>query len=162
MDITREDIAAFLDTPIPDASNEKVDAWLSAIDARLNTSFGTVLPATIAPAVYDIVANVIQRRLDRGKIGESNGLIRAQSTGPSSVTYNTDLAGLTGWFWPGEINDLESLFGTGGSVRSVRLSAPDAVRFGNIATRLPSDNLGILGVDESDEYDWEFWDGDAS
>lgn len=159
MNITRANIAPFLDTPIAEADYVKVDAWLSAISAQLTASYGDTLPDALAPAVYNIVADAISRRLVRGSEGSGGGLIKKQNTGPSGVEYNTDLTKLTGWFWPGELDDLAGWFGNG-ALQSVRTPAPDGVRFGNLATRDLS-RLTDLGI-QVNENETEYWDGDHS
>jgi hypothetical protein len=160
MQITRENIAPFLDQPIPESRYVAVDAWLTAISARLNSRFGAVLSADIAPAVYDIVANVIVRRLGRGSNGDGGGLIKRQSTGPSSVEYNVGLTSLAGWFWPEEANDLGELFGSGGSISSIRTPAPDGIRFGNMSGYQGYAALDVLGVEYS--LDDQTGESDAS
>lgn len=157
MNITRENITPFLDTPIPDAKNTAVDAWLSAISAQLNSSFGTVLPAAIAPAVYNIVADAIARRLDRTKVDPR---LKAQATGPSSVQYNTAITSLFGWFYPAEAAQLGELFGGGGTVSSARTPAPDGVRFGNMAYRNPYDtpSTAPLVGEVDDGPEWPYGD----
>lgn len=171
MDITAEQITPFLDAPIPAGKTDNVTAWLTAISAQLTVAFGQALPTTIAPAVYDIVADAVSRRLTRGQYDPR---IASQATGPSNVSYNAALASLTGWFYPGEINTLTGLFGGNmGTLSSVRTPAPDGVRFGNLSRRHPDlvDEVGILGVGVSDDFDqtfesdpdtWPDWDGDAS
>lgn len=160
MDITRANIAPFLDSPIPRPREDAVDAWLSAISARLNSRFGSVLDPVIAPAVYDIVASAIARRLVRGQNGDGGGLIKRQSTGPSSVEYNVGLTSLAGWFWPEEANDLGELFGSGGSLSSIRTPAPDGIRFGNMSGYHAYPGLGALGIEYS--LNDETGEGDAS
>jgi hypothetical protein len=151
MQITRANIAPFLDAPIPEGRYTAVDAWLTAVSATLNSRFGTVLPEAIAPAVYSIVADVIVRRLDRGKNGDGGGLIKRQQTGPSSVEYNVGLTALSGWFWPDEANQLGDLFGNGGgTLTSVRTPAPDGIRYGNLSTHDYAESLAGLGIEYSD------------
>lgn len=150
MQITIANITPFLDTPIPSDKTTTVTAWLTAISAQLNKTFGLgdTLGDDVAPAVYDIVAGIILRRLNRGSMGEGDGRIKAQSTLSSSVQYNTDITSLTGWYQGNEWADLSALLGNGGSLSSVTLPAPDGIRYGN----LPRHN-------DLDAEDWERTEG---
>lgn len=150
MQITIANITPFLDTPIPSDKTTTVTAWLTAISAQLNKTFGLgdTLDANVAPAVYDIVASIILRRLSRGAVGEGNGRIKAQSTLSSSVQYNTDVTSLTGWYQGSEWADLSALLGNGGTLSSVTLSAPDGIRYGNLARH-----------NDLDAEDWERTEG---
>ena len=134
MDITLAQVTPFMDPPPPAGKAALLASWLTAISAKLTKTFGDTLPAAIAPAVYDIIGVALNRRLSVAQIG-ADPRIKRQSTGPSSVEYNTSVTGLSGWFWPSEANELGELFGYGGSLTSIRTSAPDGIRFGNLAPR---------------------------
>lgn len=58
------------------------------------------------------------------------GLIEAQTIGPANVRYNSRAA-LLKWFLPEQLDELDAMVGLG-NVRSVRMAAPDAIRFGNM------------------------------
>lgn len=162
MNITRENIEPFLDAPIPAPQQEKVDAWLTAISAILTKRYGQILPPAVAPAVYDIVAQAITRRLGAAGRADQGGLVKRQSTGPSSVEYNTALSSLSGWFYPDESAQLDSLFGTGGTLSSVRTPAPDGVRYGNLFRAPIESQLGGFGLLVEDSEGDEYWEGDNS
>lgn len=130
MDITLDEVEPFMDPPPADAKAALLASWLLAISGQLTKVFGDTLPTMIAPTVYDIVGVALNRRLTANAYDPR---LRAQSTGPSSVQYNMNVATLRGWFWPDEANTLDLLFGSGGSISSVRTPAPDAIRFGNRA-----------------------------
>lgn len=155
MNIVAANIAPFLDEPIPSGRVAAVDAWLTAISAQLNSTFGDVaIPPVIAPAVYLIVADAIARRLDRRKF---DARIKAQATGPSSVQYNTDVTSLSGWFFPEEANQIGSFFKVGG-ITSIRTPAPDGIRYGNRSRPYLGMIVG-MGI-EVNENESELEDGD--
>lgn len=136
MNITRENIDPFMD--VPTGKEALVDAWLTSISAILTARFEPtppydpdVVPAAIAPAVYDIVAQAIVQRLTDEAIGSGRDpRVKAQAINGASVQY-FDSAQFSSWFDPFVLADLNALFGVG-SVRSTRTPAPDAVRYGNL------------------------------
>jgi hypothetical protein len=132
MNITVDNITPFLDVAPTIPQMPKMTAWLTAISAQLTATFGGTLPDAIAPAVYNLVADAIARRLTRGQFDPR---IKTQSTGPSSVGYNTDVTALSGWFYPDEANLMSSFFSGGSGVRSYRTPAPDGIRYGNSLSR---------------------------
>lgn len=161
MEITLENVEDFLDTPLSGNQSTQVQAWLGAISSQLNVTFGyggKALGATVAPAVYSTVADAITRRLSRKNFDPR---LRGQSVGPSAVTYNVTVSQLQGWFYPDEALSLQAWLGggNGGSLSSVRMPAPDAVRFGNLAPRFVSPEF--FGLDfEGEEFipDEIHWD----
>lgn len=57
------------------------------------------------------------------------GLVDSQAVGPANVRYNSRAA-LLKWFLPEQLDELDAIAGLG-NVRSVRMAAPDGIRFGN-------------------------------
>lgn len=113
---------------------DKVDAWIPVLELLLNGRYGdriTAQPSGTDPAIpanepvfVSAAADAISRRLTKPA-----GLIDSQTIGPASVRYNSR-AGLSQWFLPEELAQLDGALGIG-SIRSVRTPAPDGVRFGN-------------------------------
>lgn len=137
MEITREDIAPFI--TIPTGKEDLVDAWLTAISAILTVRYEPtppydpdVVPAAIAPAVYEIVARAIGQRLRDTTAGSgADPRVKAQAINGASVQY-FDSAQSTAWFGASDLATLNTLFGVG-SVRSTRTPAPDGIRYGNLS-----------------------------
>lgn len=57
------------------------------------------------------------------------GLVGAQTIGPANVRYDPRAA-LLKWFLPEQLDELDAIVGVG-NIRSVRMPAPDGIRFGN-------------------------------
>jgi len=115
--------------PLPAAKASLVTAWCPVLDALLNTRYGERITFENAAVFASAAADAIQRRLDRSQRG-----VASQSVNGASVSYS---ASLWAWFYASELAELDALVGAAG-VRSVRMSAPDATRFGNRLTRRPS------------------------
>lgn len=110
----------------------RVDAWLSAINARIVVRYRlALLDDDRRPLFVGYAADAIQRRLDKPK-----RMVDQENAGPFGVKWNSR-SSLGGWFLPEEISDMDSAAGVGG-VRTVRAPAPDGVRFSNLSPR-PSD-----------------------
>lgn len=114
------------------AQTTKVTAWLPVLALRLNARYGdriTTEPVGTVPANEPVfisaAADSIMTRLSRP------GLVESQTIGPANVRYNSRAA-LLKWFLPEQLDELDAMVGLG-NVRSVRMAAPDAIRFGNPA-----------------------------
>lgn len=97
-----------------------------SVDAEGNTVVGN------QPVFLSVAADAILRKLARPPIP-----IQRQIVANAQVMYN-ERANIASWFLPEELVDLDAL-AWGGTVgtRTVRMSAPDAVRFGNLLHREP-------------------------
>jgi hypothetical protein len=135
VDISYAQVQPFL-PPLNAARQARVTAWLPVLSVILTHRYGdritdeptldddgNTVPAN-EPVFLAIVADALERRLARP------GLVDQQSVGPASVRYNSR-AHLAKWFLPEEISQMDDIAGLGGSIRSVRTPAPDAIRFGN-------------------------------
>jgi len=127
-------LAPFLPT-LTAAQTARVTAWLPVLELRLNARYGDrittepsgtdpVIPPN-EPAFISTAADSIMTRLARP------GLVEAQTIGPANVRYNARAA-LLKWFLPEQLDELDAVVGFG-NVRSVRMAAPDGIRFGNPA-----------------------------
>jgi hypothetical protein len=105
----------------------RLDSWLTVLQAKFDERYGAKITPALEPIFASYAADAIVRRIDR-----PNRLVRSQSVGPAAVTYDPR-APLGGWFLQEEIDDMDQHAGLGGGVRSVRMAAPDAVRYGNVA-----------------------------
>lgn len=110
----------------------RVTAWLPVLELRLNARYGdrittdptgTDLPAN-EPAFVSAAADAIMR-----KLAQPSAMVDAQTIGPANVRYNAR-AHLLKWFLPEQLDDLDVIVGIG-NVRTVRMPAPDGIRFGN-------------------------------
>lgn len=127
MDLTWANVSPFL-SPRAKAQQAWIEPRLPGIALRLTRRYGEALTPERLPLIFETVADAIERRL---KMLSSTGISR-QSVGGASVDYDKRMP-LTGWFLPGELADMDDLCGFGGGIRSVRLSAPNAIRYGNMA-----------------------------
>ncbi|MBT2473306.1 hypothetical protein J7E68_01620 [Microbacterium sp. ISL-103] len=132
LDLTMPKLAPFLPT-LTAAQTTKVTAWLPVLALRLNARYGDrittvpsgtdpVVPAN-EPAFISAAADSIMTRLARP------GLVDSQAVGPANVRYNSRAA-LLKWFLPEQLDELDAIAGLG-NVRSIRMAAPDPIRFGN-------------------------------
>lgn len=144
--LTLAKLTAFLPT-LTAAQTTKVTAWLPVLALRLNARYGDrittepsgtdpVIPAN-EPAFVSAAADAIMTRLQRP------GLVESQGIGPASVKYNTR-ASLLKWFLPEQLDELDAMVGLG-NVRSVRMAAPDGIRFGNRMRPLIDDLSEVEG-----------------
>ncbi|WP_404474835.1 hypothetical protein [Microbacterium aerolatum] len=130
--LTMQKLQPFLPT-LTAAQTTKVTAWLPVLALRLNARYGdriTTVPSGTDPVVpaneaafISAAADSIMTRLTRP------GLVEAQTIGPANVRYNARAA-LLKWFLPEQLDELDAIVGLG-NVRSVRMAAPDGIRFGN-------------------------------
>lgn len=127
MGLTWEKVSPFL-TAQAQARKTQIEALLPVLALRLKGRYGDRITPELEPAFVEIAAEALTRRIDRSGRG-----IRSQSVAGASVQYDPRVP-LSAWLLPGELADLDSLVGMGGT-RSVRLSAPDGQRFGNRAER---------------------------
>lgn len=132
------DVTPFL-PPLNPPQTARVTAWLPVLDALLSARYGTRIgpepegenpPASNRILFVSAAADALERRLKA-----PGGPIDSQSIGGASVKYNTR-ASLSRWFYPEELAQLDDACGLGGGIRSVRVPAPDGVRFGNTSRPL--------------------------
>ncbi|WP_303708420.1 MULTISPECIES: hypothetical protein [Microbacterium] len=132
--LTMQKLQPFLPT-LTAAQKTRAEAWLPVLALRLNARYGDritteptgtdpVVPAN-EPAFISAAADSIMTRLARP------GLVESQAVGPANVRYNARAA-LLKWFLPEQLDELDAMVGLG-NVRSVRMAAPDGIRFGNPA-----------------------------
>lgn len=131
LNLTIGDVTPFLPT-LTSQQTTRVTAWLPVLSKLLDARYGDRIDAADADPSNRVLfvataADALERRL-----AKPSGLIDAQSVGPASVKYNSRAA-LSRWFLPEELDQLDEACGLGGGIRSVRMPAPDAVRFGNIS-----------------------------
>ena len=122
MELTPEAVRTFL-TP-KQAADPRVDAWCPVLAALLTARYGDRITAELTPVFASTAADAISRRIDKPQ-----SMIDRQSIGAASVQWNTRSAIAT-WLLPEEVQQLDGLVGLGG-VRTVRMPAPDQVRYGN-------------------------------
>lgn len=126
-------LTPFLPT-LSTAQTTKVTAWLPVLALRLNARYGDRITSPPAlnpnePAFVAAAADAVMTRLTR-----PGGQIDSQTIGPANVRYN-NRAGLLKWFLPEQLDELDAMVGLG-NVRSVRMAAPDGIRFGNMVRPL--------------------------
>lgn len=129
LNLTLGDVTPFL-PPLNTAQTARVTAWLPVLNVLLDARYGAEITTERRPVFVSTAADAIERRL-----GKPSGMIDAQAVGSASVRYNRR-ASLAVWFLPEELAQLDDLAGFGRSVRSVRMPAPDPIRFGNPMTML--------------------------
>jgi len=125
------DVTPFLPT-LNQQQTGRATAWLPVLSQLLDARYGDKINAVDAEPSNRVLfvsaaADALERRL-KGP----GGLIDQQSIGGASVRYNSRAA-LSRWFLPEELDQLDAACGLGGGIRTVRMPAPDAVRFGNTA-----------------------------
>jgi hypothetical protein len=118
------DVTPFLPT-LNGGQTARVDAWLPVVSQLLDARYGDTIVADNRILFVSAAADALERRLSKPA-----GLIDAQNIGPAGVKYNPRAA-LSRWFLPEELDQLDEACGLGGGIRTVRMPAPDAVRFGN-------------------------------
>lgn len=127
MQLTLEKVSPFMPT-LTAAQQARVSAWLPVLQSMLNVRYGdriTTDPVIGNEIVFvSFAADALGRRLLKP------GLIDQQSVGPASVRHNTR-AHLAVWFLPEELSAMDE-FLNGGGARSVRMAAPDAIRYSNL------------------------------
>ncbi|WP_431800329.1 hypothetical protein [Microbacterium kunmingense] len=133
-----EDVEPFL-PPLSDQKRARVEAWLPVINLLLDTRYGTRITDERRPLFVATAADAIERRMARPV-----GFVEQQGIGPATVRYGSRAA-ITGWFTQEELALLDDTCGLGGGVRTVRMAAPDAIRYENATTVLDQ-------VAESDGY----------
>jgi hypothetical protein len=124
LDLELEDVSPFL-PPLNTAQQARIEAWLPVLDILLDARYGANITEARRPLFVATAADALERRLSRPA-----GMIDSQSIGSASVKYNSR-APLTSWFLAEELALLDDACGLGGGIRSVRIPAPDGVRFGN-------------------------------
>ncbi|MEU4016183.1 hypothetical protein AB0E56_13070 [Microbacterium sp. NPDC028030] len=127
--LTMQKLDPFLPT-LTAAQKTRAEAWLPVLALRLNARYGDRITSPpvanpTEPAFVSAAADAIMTRLTRP------GLVESQAVGPANVRYNARAA-LLKWFLPEQLDELDAMVGLG-NVRSVRMAAPDGIRFGNPA-----------------------------
>jgi len=137
MELTLPKVTPFLPS-LTTNQTARVTAWLPVLQLMLNGRYGAKITDTPdggnEPLFVSFAADALLRRLQR-----PGGLIDKQSVGPASVAYNSR-AHLAVWFLPEELDSMDGFLGSGG-VQSVRMAAPDAIRFGNRSDRYESEEF---------------------
>lgn len=126
MELTLTKVEPFL-PELTQAQTTRAEAWLTAIEVLLNTRYGARITTENEPLFLNYAGDAVLRRFQR-----DNKTIAQQNVGPAGVRY-TEKSALGAWFWPEEISSMDSTAGRGG-VQTVRMSAPDSVRFSNRST----------------------------
>lgn len=127
LNLTMEDVAPFL-PPLTAAQSTRVTAWLPVVSTLLDARYGAEITPERRPVFVSTAADAIERRL-----GRPSGMVDSQAIGSANVRYNRR-ASLAVWFLPEELTQLDDVAGLGRGVRSVRMPAPDGIRFGNRMT----------------------------
>ena len=140
LNLTIEEVSEFL-PPLGGDQQRRVAAWLPVLSLLLDARYAERVTAERRPLFVSAAADAIERRL-----GKPVGLIDSQSIGPASVKYNSRAA-LSRWFLPEELTQLDEACGLGGSIRMVRMPAPDAIRFAD-----PTVALNGMEYFDSDDY----------
>lgn len=123
------DVTPFL-PPLSTAQTTRITAWLPVLSMFLDARYGALVTEERRPLFASTAADAIERRLSK-----PSGMIDSQTIGPASVKYNSR-AFLARWFLPEELDQLDDVCGLGGGIRSVRMPAPDGIRFSETATVL--------------------------
>jgi len=123
VELTPEAVRKFL-TP-KQAADPRVEAWCPVLGALLTARYGGRITDQVAPVFTSTAADAIGRRIDKPQ-----SMIDRQSVGAASVQWNIRSA-VGSWLLPEEVQQLDELVGIGG-VRTVRMAAPDQVRYGNL------------------------------
>ncbi|MDA4894830.1 hypothetical protein PFZ55_49015 [Streptomyces sp. MS2A] len=126
--LTMQKLDPFLPT-LTAAQTTRAEAWLPVLALRLNARYGDRITTENEPAFVSACADAIVRKLGQPKV-----MVDSQTIGPANVRYNAR-AHLLKWFLPEQLDDLDAIVGLG-NVRSVRMPAPDAIRFGNRLRRM--------------------------
>ena len=119
-----ETLVGLLGRPLSAAEIARAEAYEAAAVALLRARYGTKFEERLLDAgpLFDaVIASAVARRLQQ----QSNGM-ESQTSGPFTVRYSSAISG-GNWFLPGELRDLDAVFGRGGS-RTYRTPAPDAQR----------------------------------
>lgn len=135
LNLVASDLQPFLTpNPLPSRKATLVQAWCPVLAALLNARYGDRITEDNQPVFVSTAADAIQRRLDK-----PNSMVVSQSVNGAAVTYS---ASLRSWFYDAELAQLDALVGVSGA-RSVRMSAPDSVRFGNVLSNAPEGSSGF-------------------
>lgn len=129
-DLDLDDVSMFIIPLLSDGEQATAAQWLTAINAFLSNRYGDAITSTTVPLFAPYVAEAIAAKLRPTPRG-----IARQSVPSGSVEYVLSPIG-GGWFSAGDMSAMDSLAGIGG-VRTVRMPAPDAVRYGNLVEPAP-------------------------
>lgn len=130
-----DDLQPFLTpNPLPSRKQALVTAWCPVLGALLMARYGDRITDDNKAVFASTAADAIQRRLDK-----PNSMVVSQSVNGAAVTYS---GSLRSWFHDAELAQLDALVGPTGT-RSVRMSAPDSVRFGNVLSNAPEGSSGF-------------------
>ena len=142
MELTYAKVAPFITVPVKSSQENSITAWLTAINVIFTERYGDAITADREPVFLSVAGDAVTRKLVKGAAP-----IDAQSVGPASIRYTASSAA-GGWFLPAELAQMDSICNKGGT-RTVRMPAPDAIRYGNLSARFP------FTTDESLEGDLE-------
>ena len=135
MQLTIEKVEPFLPT-LKAAKKARVEAWLPVISIVLTSRYGAAITTTPDGGneafFVSTAADALARRATKPA---DTAYVDQQAIAGASVRYNSRAA-LAAWFYPEEIAQMDSMGGLGG-IRTVRMAAPDAVRFGALSGGLP-------------------------
>lgn len=122
--LSLEQVEPLLASPLSESQRPRAEALVEAFVTLLQARYGDRLTDSW-DRLHGFVAALVAAGVSR-KLAKVNELASQETAGPFSVSWSkasTDGA----WFLPGELGQLDSLLGKGGT-RSVRTPAPDAVR----------------------------------
>jgi hypothetical protein len=133
VELKPEDLTPFL-TP-KQATDSRVESWASVLAALLTQRYGDRITSQLRPVFVSAAADAIGRRADK-----TSSMVAQESIGPASVRWETR-SSLGGWFLPEELAQLDQLTsGVPTGTSTVRMSAPDGQRFGNVHTHWEDDD----------------------
>jgi hypothetical protein len=124
-DFVLADVSPFIVPDLSTGETQKATTWMPSVNAFLASRYGDVITDASKPLYAPYVAEAIAAKLRPTPRG-----IARQSVPSGSVEYVLSPLG-GGWFSSGDLSAMDSLAGIGG-VRTVRMPAPDAVRYGNL------------------------------
>ncbi|CAD5999264.1 hypothetical protein [Agreia sp. COWG] len=139
MELTLAKVTPFLPN-LTETQRASVTAWATVLQVKLNSRYGNRITDALEPLFVSYAADALLRRLK-----PTDKRIAQQSIGPAGVRY-TDKNSLGGWFWPEEIDDMDSVCGLSGA-QSYRMPAPDGIRYGNLVGGIVLEDGDVL-VDE--------------
>ncbi|WP_279063652.1 hypothetical protein [Dermabacter hominis] len=150
-----EALAGLLGRPLNAAEVARAEAYAAAATALLRARYGAKFEERLGdsgPFFDAVIASAVARRMQQSPSG-----IESQTSGPFSVRYSGAISG-GNWFLPGELRDLDAIFGHGGS-RTYRTPAPDAQRRLNRMNRREVGVAGSLGGYPVEPYGDEYLAG---
>jgi hypothetical protein len=124
-DFALADVAPFIVPDLTTAETAKATTWMPSVNAFLSSRYGDAITDESKPLFAPYVAEAIAAKLRPTPRG-----IARQSVPSGSVEYKLSPLG-GGWFSADDLSAMDSLGGIGG-IRTVRMPAPDAQRYGNL------------------------------